>query len=443
MTPPTTTVTAPLAFAEPEMESVVLGSVLTNAEAWDATSDLLDQRIFTGPTRPVIFDTVAAFYRERVPVDPQGVLAALESRPELRGMEYVQEVLVAAKNATVALQLVRHHVAVLRDLWAQRQARVLLAEFLERGRLANAELAIDGLQRELAKIETGRGGAIVAVGELLLLLQDQLEAESQKKPGTEIVSTGFAALDEVTGGFEPGILQFFAARPGVGKSALATAFAKNLGSSGVPSAVFWLEDTARMFALRVAAQVGVIPVQVLRHGSRMRAPWWDRLAAASETVSRWPLYVESAKGLTGAQLVQRMRRLRREKGVRVFLTDHLGEMKLEREEHGRVDLALGDVARQYRDEAERLCACPVAFHQLGQKAESEHGGPRLGWLFNSDILGQAGRVVAFLAQEARAMKLNFVKTTYAAAGSVVELGWEPETMRIFEPEPPSGQRALV
>jgi replicative DNA helicase len=425
-----------LPFAEPEMEWTLLGSVLTSVDAWDATSDLLDPRIFTGPVRPVILDTVAAFYREGIPVDEQGVLAALESRRELDGLPVAAEVWGATARRTLVPEILRHYASVLRDLWAQRQARALLADVLNRGRVASAEVTIGELQRELAKIETGRGGAIVGIGELLLLFQDQLEAESQGKPGTEAVSTGFTGVDQVVGGFEPGILQFYAARPGVGKSALATAFSAALGGRGEPAAVFWLEDTARMFALRTAAYVGEIPVQVLRHGTRMRAPWWDRLAAASETVSRWPLYVESAKGLTGAQLAQRMRRLRREKGVRVFLTDHLGEMKLDRDEYGaRTDLALGEVARQYRDEAERLGACPVAFHQLGRTAESERGAPRLGWLFNSDILGQAGRVVAFLTQEGRTVKLNFVKTTYAAAGSTVELGWDPETMRIFEPQP--------
>lgn len=424
------------------LERAMVGGLALDAETWDRIGDRVPPSLFTGGYRPAIVSVIASLYRERIPVTPESVGARLRAQ----GLAQAEMELVAecVPVACITGALVEHYAQLLGDLWAKREARRIALQFLESPESDDTRAEIDLLQRRLALIEVGGGSRIVTAGDLVADMIEQLEDEATGRSGTELISTGFKSIDAVIGGFEPGVLQVYAARPGIGKSALTIAFARALGRAGVPTAVFWWEDAARKFALRVAAAEGDIPAAMLRHGKNMRPPWWDRLMATADVVAKWPVYPEPAKGLTGPQVALRMRRLVREKGVRVFLADHWGEVKLDRREHGdRTDLALGESLKVYRDEADALGACPVAFHQLGQKAESEKGGPRLGWLFNSDILGQAGRVVGFIGRKDRLVTVQFVKATYGEKDAKAELAWDPETMSIFEPNGPRVERPAV
>jgi replicative DNA helicase len=418
-----------------EAERAVLGALLVDERAIDAV-DQLDAEWFYFAAHQEVARALLALVQERKPIDPVMLHQRLEATGKMPEPVPPEMPFALGRSIGSALNIV-HYVSIVRNTWALRKAKILASSFATSSDALDATAAIGALQRDLSAIETGRGARIVTAAELVAQLYQQLSDESERKVGTEIISTGFSGIDDVVGGFEPGILHMYAARPGVGKSALTMAFAAALGARGIPTAVFWWEDSARKFALRMAATVGGIPTAQMRHGLNMHAPWWDRLATTADKVATWPVYVEATKGLTAREAAQRMRRLKREKGVRVVIADHLGEIRFEQSHRGeRTDLALGDAAGVFRDEADALGICPVLFHQLGQKAETEKGEPRLGWLFNSDVLGQKARVVGFITREAHTVRLLFVKATYGAPGTKVELGFDPETMRIFEPQPP-------
>jgi hypothetical protein len=123
----------------------------------------------------------------------------------------------------------------------------------------------------------------------------------------------------------------------------------------------------------------------------------------------------------------------------------LGEVRLNRDQGMRGDEALGEAARAIRDECDRLKICPVLFHQLGRLAEVEKV-PRLGWLANSDVLGQAARTVGFLSLDGPAdeelpgaLRIHFVK---GPPGKHVELQFQRRTMAVTERGEPA-QRDLA
>jgi hypothetical protein len=136
-----------------------------------------------------------------------------------------------------------------------------------------------------------------------------------------------------------------------------------------------------------------------------------------------------------SQIAARMRRLHREVGVTRFLVDHLGEMVMEGQDNERHDLQLGDALRAFRGALSDLRAGGVMYHQLGKIAE-KGGAPALSWLANSYELGRIARVVVFLDRKdnERKVSLHMVKATYGPPGVTVELGWDPETMSVFQPQ---------
>jgi replicative DNA helicase len=168
----------------------------------------------------------------------------------------------------------------------------------------------------------------------------------------------------------------------------------------------------------------------------MSPPLWEKLMQMYARVQGWPLYVEPAAGMNPVQIAARMRRLYREVGVRRFFVDHLGEMVLD-ESDERLDRKIGAAFKVFRDTLVELRAGGVMYHQLGRVAE-KGGSPSLSWLLNSDEVGQVARVAIFLDRKEgeRKVSLHFAKATYGPPGVSVELGWDPSTMSVFQPEAP-------
>jgi replicative DNA helicase len=141
----------------------------------------------------------------------------------------------------------------------------------------------------------------------------------------------------------------------------------------------------------------------------------------------------------GSEVGRIVRRYAREYGIRLFLADHLGEVKLDDGLAGtRNDERLGDALREFRDSTEEVGACSVMFHQLNREVEKLGGRPRLSWLQGSGQIEQIARVVGFVSHEGRSFNIDVVKNTHGAPDVRVELGWAPETASVFEPNAQAG-----
>jgi replicative DNA helicase len=215
------------------------------------------------------------------------------------------------------------------------------------------------------------------------------------------------------------------------------ALAVNLALSGVPVGILWLEDDWRDAVRRFLAR-------------RLKCDAWrlrGKPAGALNYVSSHesflskvdlPLYVDDTHGLTVTDIQARMRRMSREHGVKVFVLDHLGEVRIEREERwgDRHDLALGRVAREYRDTAKSLGAVPILISQMNRRWEQRGTDtvPQMSDLDGSGQVEQAARLIAFVQlyrddKGAATGKgaLHVAKATGGVTGSV-GLRWNGNSM---------------
>lgn len=432
----------PVMDAAPEAEQALLGALLSDARVYDQLP-ALDPEWFYAPAHQHLAREVIGMILHRESVDPITVMARLEERG-LLGKEVPRDMPIRLVGTVGTHGNVAHYAKAVQEAWGMRQLRAAALRVVTDPELKSVEKTSELLGNRITAVETGKvDDKIVSLGDLFIPFTDRLDAQAAGTPGAGLISTGFRALDDKIGGFEPGVFQLYAARPGVGKSALATAMARNLGRAGIPVAIFWLEDTRMQFALRVYSAEGKIPSILLRDGRRLKQPdtthdWWQQLYAAGDRTAKWPVYIEDTKGLSMTQVAAKMRRLHREKGVRVFIVDHLGKIPLHED---RVDMALGNAAQVFMDQAGTLDACPVAFHQLSRKAEDKDATPDLGWLFNSDVLGQHARVVGYMDRPTdmpKVFRIYFAKCTYGPGQTEVCLGWDSETMNVMEPIDPTG-----
>lgn len=416
-------------FTDENQERAVVAGVMYGQDAADS---ILAEDCFTNSLCRSAYHHSYGLKQAGGVVNPGNVQASMrQSGIEVDGNEWALLLKGALRDASLMVK----GATKLRNLAAERHARRIMGEFMDGA--GEVQDRIRDVQTKLASVEAGR---ITPVVDLATVVHDfEVEYEKQMIGGkdAEPILTGYKALDDATGGFMPGIMHLYAGRPGQGKSSLLTGFLRHLGAAGVPTGVFWLEDPATMLALRMIAAEGHIPSPLLRHGSSMR----DSLAkdrflqaeqVAAGTISKWPIYVESTRGLRPIEICQKMRRMHREKGIKVFFVDHIGKVKIGGNE--RTDMEIGDFAADFLDQAATLGACPVAFHQLSRKADDPNnaGQDSLSWLFNSDLLGQHARVVGFLSHTKDRFKIKLVKATYGDGDSkVVELGWNGQEMSVY------------
>jgi replicative DNA helicase len=288
----------------------------------------------------------------------------------------------------------------IRELHARREltrvAAMVAADAVERP----AAESVARLGAVLDQVQTAGPTGARQIGDLVMDWVESRERDAKSPLGDRTTfATGFRTLDRLTGGLRVGQLAVLAARPGNGKTALLVAMASNLAAAGVPVGIFWLEDEAadaarRFLACRLAADASILngPAELaVRHVASL--PGYP-------SSLELPIFIDDTHGLTITDIAARMRRMKRDHGVRVFMLDHLGEVRVEREERwaDRHDLALGRIARIYRDTAKDLDAVPVLVSQMNRQVERrEAGGPaRMSDLDGSGQVEQAARLIAFL-----------------------------------------------
>ena len=279
--------------------------------------------------------------------------------------------------------------------------------------LADGQLDRDGTSGPV----TGRQAIEERIGEVEASIQD---------PAHSVLTTfqtGLGQFDPITGGLAVGRLTVFAARPSQGKSAVAVALAHHLAVTGVKVGLFWLEDEQNYFADRLLARHAGISFSWSRH-ARSKSDLDPAKATDLRLLDN--ILIDSSKGLTSSQIAARMRRMARVHGVRVFVVDHLGEVRVDRGEWGdRHDLALGEAVRAFRNAAIDLRAAPVLFAQQNRQGDARKADapPRMSDIQGSGQIEQTARILAFI-KKTEDSKIQF--TLRKPVDRIFELEWDKE-----------------
>lgn len=413
-------------------EKTLTITLATDPAAWDYCADRLAPEMFGSDQARAVFEAVRDVIRSAKPITPVTVGAALAASG--KGPSAVPAWAGVAKVSPAEAVALADRV---RELWRRRVIAGAAAEVAQRAPDAPSVETAAALAETLTRIEGGGDSGAKRIDRLFLEWMGELERQGSDPTARITYATGFGKFDANMGGLRTGELAVFAARPGNGKSSWGMSLAVNLAASGVPVGLFWLEDdwrdaVRRFLGRRFGAEAWRLrgtPALAMNHA-----------AAFPDVVNRsdLPLFVDDAHGLTITDIAARMRRMSREHGVKVFLLDHLGEVRIEREERwgDRHDLALGRIARIYRDTAKDLGAVPVLIAQMNRRVEQrEDPTPRMSDLDGSGQVEQAARMIAFVRIEKSevdgkptgAGSLDVVKNSGGQVGRI-SLGWHPQAM---------------
>jgi replicative DNA helicase len=216
------------------------------------------------------------------------------------------------------------------------------------------------------------------------------------------VPTGFHDFDRMTSGMQPGDLIVLAARPSMGKTALAINIAENVAvQEGLPVAVFSMEMGASQLAVRIVGSIGRIDQGHLRTG-KLSDDEWPRLTEAIEKLRNVSLHIDETPGLTPSELRANARRLSRQCGkLGLIVVDYLQLMSGSSSD-GSDNRAteLGEISRGLKMLAKEL-QCPViALSQLNRSVEQRTDKrPMMSDLRESGAIEQDADVIMFIYRD--------------------------------------------
>ena len=214
------------------------------------------------------------------------------------------------------------------------------------------------------------------------------------------IPSGFRELDKLTSGFQPGNLVIIAARPSMGKSALALCTAANLAvRHETPVALFTLEMSKSEVTQRLMCSEAKVESQRLRSG-RLAQDDWPRLTAACDKLMKAPIYVDDTGSITMMELRSKARRLKsREPKLGMIIVDYLQLMTSGSNPENRVQ-EVSQISRQLKVLARDLEVPILALSQLSRAVEQRHDKrPILSDLRESGSIEQDADLVAFVYRD--------------------------------------------
>lgn len=214
------------------------------------------------------------------------------------------------------------------------------------------------------------------------------------RPG---VQSGIAQIDRITGGWQKSDLIILAARPSVGKTALATSMAVAAATAGKRVAIFSIEMSVEQVGARILSSVSGVPLQAIRHGG-LTMPQLADLEQWAETIGKMSIFVDDSPSGSPLDMKSKCRKIVSEHGVDMIIVDYLQLMTSDKgsKDQNRVN-EVADISRGLKAIARELDVPVVALSQLSRMSEyRDSGEPRLSDLRDSGAIEQDADIVLML-----------------------------------------------
>lgn len=384
-----------------DAEESVLGAMMTSRHAIVDCAEILNPKDFWRETHANIFRAIVDLDLEDRPADAITVVEKLTTRGQITDItsehvHHLQALYPVAGNAAHYARIVRDH-SQLRDLIRAGNDVARLGY----ERPGEVPELVEQAEQIVFDLAHGRSiGDLRHIGEGLDETYNRMvAAQSSAVTG---VPTGLQQLDIATAGLQPGNLIVLAARPSMGKSALATTVIHHVaGLTGKPSALFSLEMSKAEVDQRLLALETGIPLRSLRQSSRLRPNDWAGVTVGLERLSRLPIYIDDSGDLHVMELRSRARRLKaKNPDLALVVVDYLQLMVSERRPDNRVQ-EVSQISRGLKILARDLDVPVIALSQLNRSVESRPDKrPILSDLRESGSIEQDADLVIFVYRPA-------------------------------------------
>lgn len=385
-----------------DIEEAVLGTLLIDKDAILECADKLRPDAFYKDTHRIIYTAILDMWNDGKQIDILTLTSELRQRKVLSDVGGAYYITLLTDRVASSLNLPTH-IAILTQLYAKRETATISGELYN---LAFDE-STDGLElidrfgTEAIKISNiihiGKSTSIVSVCDRVVRKMEDIRSGNS----TLGIPTGLC-IDELTNGLCAPDLTIIAARPGMGKTALAITMMLNICSNGSPAAFFSLEMSEDQLLMRMLSVLSGLPHSMIRNPASLSELDMNRAYTASQNIKQMPMYIDDTAGISIQNIRSRAIRMKKEFNIQALFVDYLQLVSPGEMQRGRSrDNELGVISKGLKHIAKELNIPVVALSQLSREVEKRGGRPKLSDLRESGNIEQDADNVIFLHQPNR------------------------------------------
>ena len=389
-----------------EAERSILGAILLDNSLYDQAAENLTPDDFSLDAHRRVYSRMRDLQESGRPVDMITLVEELDRRKEVEaigGVAYLSSLIDGVPDRPS----IEHYVRIVRNKALLRGlinlAQNAIAEAIEHS--DEAEEVLGRAEQAIFQLSENRIGQgfmnIPSIIKGSFGSLEELYARGQEITG---LATHYTQLDKLTSGLQPSDLIIIAARPSMGKTALAMNIAENAAVlDGKVVGVFSLEMSREALLMRMLASHAQVDSKDLRQGFLTKDDM-RKLTRATEQLSHSKLFIDDSPGISVSEMRAKARRLRQTEGLDLLIVDYLQLMSAvpiggKRFENRTQEVSA--ISRGLKALAKELKVPVVALSQLSRAPESRSGDhrPQLSDLRESGSIEQDADVVAFIFRE--------------------------------------------
>ena len=385
-----------------EAEQSVIGSMILDQEAIEIATEYVTAEDFYSRQYGVIFEAITELYAKHVPVDPVTLQTRLKEKnlpPETYSAEMIGTLIATVPTSA--------NVRAYADIVAQKSTlrRMIRAAegigtdcYTEKDSL---ETILDRAEKSIFEISQKRGSSdFVPVSRIVIDAMAKIELAARTKGSVTGVATGFQDLDSRTAGLQPADLILIAARPSMGKTALALNIAEyvTMRSKGTV-AIFSLEMSEEQLMNRLFAMESHVDAQKIRTGDLTDQEWSDLMESAS-AIGESNLIIDDTPAISVPEVRSKCRKFKMEKGLDLVMIDYLQLMSGSARGSDSRQQEISDISRSLKSLARELNVPIIALSQLSRAVEQRpNHRPMLSDLRESGAIEQDADLVMFIYRD--------------------------------------------
>ncbi len=433
-----------------EAEMSVIGGVLLDNDKFDLVSEHLQKHHFAKESHRLIWGAMSDLLNDSEPVDVVTVASKISETnliDRIGGMSYLAELMEYVPSAANIMKYVK----LVREAYYRRELLNIsheIEEGIDEG-VSVPEIS-EFIEKRVFELGDDRSTGPVDIKKSLKKAFDRMEFAYNNRGTILGVPTGLSKLDVLLAGLLPSKLYILAARPSMGKTALALNVADNAAvNKGIPTAVFTLEMPSDELTERLICSRARVDSGRARSGN-LRDSDWPKLTNAAGQIGTAEIFIDDTPALRLMEFKSRARKLKRQHNIGLIIIDYLQLMACPGEQSRQQEI--GAISRGLKNTAKELGIPVLALSQLNRSLESRpNKRPIMSDLRESGDIEQDADVIMFLYREAvycedckainkkceagheRDAELNIAKQRGGPTGTL-PLDWYGEHTLFLEPE---------
>jgi replicative DNA helicase len=390
-----------------EAEQSLLGALLLDNQAFDRVADLVTGEDFYRDDHRRLWRHIARLIEASKPADVVTVsesVEASEDKDKTGGPAYLGAL---AQNTPSALNI-RRYAELVRERAVQRRlaqvATGIAEEALNPGGKEVGQLLDEAESRIFQIAESGarRDQGLLEIKPVLAKVFERIDHLYHRDNQSDVtgVPTGYTRIDQMTSGLQSGDLVIIAARPSMGKTALALNIAEHVAvDNGLPVAIFSMEMSSTQLAMRMLGSIARVDQHKMRTG-RLNDKEWGDLSDAMAKLHETPLFIDEGGALTALEVRARARRLKRQYSkLGLIVIDYLQLMAATGQGENRAT-EISEISRSLKAMAKELDVPVVALSQLNRAVDQRPDRrPVMSDLRESGAIEQDADVIMFIYRE--------------------------------------------